>query len=80
MQKALAAANAAKVEGNNLYAAGKYTEALDCYAAAIEGIANDPGANELRAQCYSNRAICEINLVCNLHILLSTSNRRKGWC
>lgn len=60
--KAISLANAAKSQGNNLYAAGKYSEALECYASALEDVANDPSANELRAQCYSNRAICEINL------------------
>ena len=75
MQKALSLANAAKSQGNTLYAAGKFLEALECYASALEGVANDPSANELRAQCYSNRAICEINLVipnrpqlCNIYI------------
>ncbi|KAG0504312.1 hypothetical protein KC19_N042800 [Ceratodon purpureus] len=60
--KALSLANEAKSQGNSLYVAGKYSEALECYASALEGVANDPSANELRAQCYSNRAICEINL------------------
>jgi tetratricopeptide (TPR) repeat protein len=60
--KAISVANATKAQGNTLYAAGKFSEALDCYGSALEGVANDPNANELRAQCYSNRAICEIKL------------------
>jgi len=60
--KAFSLANASKSQGNTFYAAGKYSEALECYASALESVANDPNANELRAQCYSNRAICEINL------------------
>lgn len=63
IQKAISVANATKAQGNTLYAAGKFSEALDCYGSALEGVANDPNANELRAQCYSNRAICEIKLV-----------------
>jgi len=60
--KALSLANAAKAQGNTLDAAGKYSEAVECYGGALEGVANDPSADELRAQCYLNRAICEINL------------------
>ncbi|CAK9869895.1 unnamed protein product [Sphagnum jensenii] len=60
--KALVQAGIAKTEGNKLYAAGNYEEALQSYARALESAPDHPSSSETRAQCYSNRAICQIQL------------------
>jgi tetratricopeptide (TPR) repeat protein len=62
-QKALVQAGIAKAEGNKLYAVGNYEEALQSYARALESAPDHPSSSETRAQCYSNRAICQIQLV-----------------
>ncbi|KAJ7516583.1 hypothetical protein O6H91_22G064100 [Diphasiastrum complanatum] len=61
-QKALSQGNAAKVEGNQLYVAGKFDEALSIYATALELAPDHEDAKEMRAICLSNRAMCYLQL------------------
>lgn len=61
-QRALSQANASKLEGNELYAAGKYEEALSCYSSALEFSSDHESSNEIRAMCYSNSAMCHLQL------------------
>eukprot|EP01018_Ginkgo_biloba_P007648 Gb_03301 [translate_table: standard] len=57
-RRSLAQANDAKAEGNRLYAAEQYEEALAQYASALEVAPDDVIANDMRSMCYANRAIC----------------------
>lgn len=61
-QKALLHANASKAEGNTLYSAGKYEDALACYTNALETLPEHESSNEIRAMCHSNSAACLIQL------------------
>eukprot|EP00249_Psilotum_nudum_P009380 c21897_g1_i1 orf=331-1443(+) len=61
-QKALVQANSLKAEGNALYAAGKYEEALECYTNALDILPEHASTNETCSMCYSNRAICFLQL------------------
>eukprot|EP00250_Pteridium_aquilinum_P019387 c24408_g1_i1 orf=242-1048(-) len=61
-QRALSQANAAKTEGNEFYAAGKYEDALACYTNALEIVPEHENSNEIRAACHSNSATCHFQL------------------
>ena len=56
-------ANASKSEGNQLYAARKYDEALLCYKTALEVAPEEESSKEIRSMCYSNSAMCYLQLV-----------------
>ncbi|OMO97097.1 Tetratricopeptide-like helical [Corchorus capsularis] len=62
IEKALAQANDAKLEGNNLYKNGQYEEALLQYEIALQVSAEVPNSVEIRSICHSNRAICFLKL------------------
>ncbi|TYJ37440.1 hypothetical protein E1A91_A05G376000v1 [Gossypium mustelinum] len=62
-EKALAQANDAKTEGNNLFGNGQYQEALLQYEVALQVTAEMPSATEIRSICHSNRAVCFLKLV-----------------
>ncbi|KAL3629752.1 hypothetical protein CASFOL_026974 [Castilleja foliolosa] len=57
-EKALAQANDAKLEGNSLFKAGQFEEALSKYEIAIQVAPDDPSSNEIRSICHGNRAAC----------------------
>ncbi|KAF3452894.1 hypothetical protein FNV43_RR03327 [Rhamnella rubrinervis] len=61
-QRALAQANDAKSEGNNLYSKEQYEEALSKYEFALYLAPEMPSSVDLRSTCYSNRAICFLKL------------------
>ncbi|KAH7437827.1 hypothetical protein KP509_05G091000 [Ceratopteris richardii] len=63
-QRALLQANAAKAEGNTLYGAGKYEEALDRYRNALETAPEHDETNEIRSMCHSNSAACFFQMAC----------------
>lgn len=63
MQKALAQANDAKLEGNKLFGNGQYEEALMQYETALQVAPDMPDSVEIRSICHSNRAICFLKLV-----------------
>ncbi|MQM19661.1 hypothetical protein Taro_052666 [Colocasia esculenta] len=57
-QRALTQANDAKEEGNVLYRAGKYEEALTKYGIALQCAPDSPSSVEIRSMCHANCAIC----------------------
>ncbi|KAK1313068.1 hypothetical protein QJS10_CPA06g01357 [Acorus calamus] len=57
-QKALDQANDAKTEGNKLFGAEKYEEALSQYELALQVAPEMPLSVEVRSMCHANRAIC----------------------
>lgn len=61
-QRMLSQADAAKSQGNALYASGNYDEALKCYGNALEITADHANSNDIRAMCYSNSAMCHLQL------------------
>ncbi|KAK7395347.1 hypothetical protein VNO78_15899 [Psophocarpus tetragonolobus] len=61
-QKALDQANEAKVEGNKLFADGKYEEALSQYELALQVAPDMPSSVEIRSICHSNRGVCFLKL------------------
>ncbi|CAL4942526.1 unnamed protein product [Urochloa decumbens] len=61
-EKARSQANDAKAEGNKLYAAGKYEEALSQYDMALQITAELESAEDIRSACHSNRAVCFLRL------------------
>lgn len=62
-QDALGKSNESKVEGNKLFGAGQYEEALSKYEVALQLVPEVPSSVELRSICYANRAICFLKLV-----------------
>lgn len=64
-QKALAQANDAKAEGNKLFAAGQYEDALSQYAIALQIAPEVPSSSEIRSICHANSAACFSKLVCH---------------
>ncbi|KAL5713778.1 hypothetical protein ACHQM5_015825 [Ranunculus cassubicifolius] len=56
--KALAQANDAKAEGNQLFVAGQFEDALSKYELALYFAQEMPSSAELRSICHSNRAVC----------------------
>ncbi|KAI3446693.1 hypothetical protein Pfo_003358 [Paulownia fortunei] len=57
-EKALALANDAKLEGNSLFKAGLYEEALSKYELAVQIAPDGPSSSEVRSMCHANRAAC----------------------
>ncbi|XVE98653.1 hypothetical protein REPUB_Repub03eG0125500 [Reevesia pubescens] len=61
-EKALAQANDAKMEGNELFGKGQYEEALLQYEIALQVTAEMPTAIEIRSICHSNRGVCFLKM------------------
>ncbi|OVA13128.1 Tetratricopeptide repeat-containing domain [Macleaya cordata] len=57
-QRTLTRANDAKVEGNKLFGAGQYEDALSQYELALQVAPDMPSSIELRSICHANRAAC----------------------
>ncbi|GER40876.1 tetratricopeptide repeat protein [Striga asiatica] len=57
-EKGLAKANDAKLEGNSLFNAGEYEEALSKYEIALQVAPDGPSSSEIRSICHANRAAC----------------------
>ena len=51
------------MEGNKLFGAGQYQEALSQYEFALQVAPEMPSSIEIRSICHANRAICFIKLV-----------------
>lgn len=58
IEKALAEANGAKLEGNILFKDGQYEDALSKYDIALQAVSSIPESVELRSACHANRAAC----------------------
>jgi hypothetical protein len=63
LQKAKSQANDAKADGNKLFGAGQYEEALSQYDMALQIAAELESAEEICSACHSNRAVCFLKLV-----------------
>ncbi|KAG0540639.1 hypothetical protein BDA96_03G426100 [Sorghum bicolor] len=61
-EKARSQANDAKAEGNKLFGAGQYEEALSQYEMALQIAAELESSEDIRAACHSNRAVCFLKL------------------
>ncbi|XP_068652816.1 uncharacterized protein [Aristolochia californica] len=61
-QSALDQANDAKVEGNRLFGAGQYEDALYQYTRALQLAPEMPSTTEIRSICNANSAICYLKL------------------
>ncbi|CAN6287875.1 unnamed protein product [Urochloa humidicola] len=61
-EKARSQANDAKAEGNKLYGAGQYEEALSQYDMALQIAAELESAEDIHSACHSNRAVCFLRL------------------
>ncbi|KAL6643243.1 hypothetical protein ACP70R_021424 [Stipagrostis hirtigluma subsp. patula] len=61
-EKARSQANDAKAEGNKLFSAGQYDEALSQYEMALQIAAELESAEDIRSACHSNRAVCFLKL------------------
>ncbi|XP_073000709.1 uncharacterized protein [Typha latifolia] len=57
-EKALNQANDAKAEGNRLFSAGEYDDALSQYELALHIASEVESSEEIRSMCHANRAIC----------------------
>ncbi|XP_073155885.1 uncharacterized protein [Henckelia pumila] len=57
-EKALQKSNDAKLEGNSLFKAGQYEEALAKYEFAIQIVQDVLSSTEIRSICHANRAAC----------------------
>ncbi|KAF8722528.1 hypothetical protein HU200_022355 [Digitaria exilis] len=62
LEKARSQANDAKAEGNKLFGAGQYKEALSQYEMALQITAELESTDDIRSTCYSNRAACFLKL------------------
>ncbi|XP_057472830.1 uncharacterized protein LOC130761087 [Actinidia eriantha] len=60
--KALEEANYAKLEGNRLFRAGQYEEALSQYGLALQVAPDMPSSVEMLSMCHANRALCFLKL------------------
>jgi len=61
-EKARNQANDAKAEGNKLFGAGRYEEALSQYEIALQIAAELESSEDIRSACHSNRAVCFLKL------------------
>ncbi|GFZ17319.1 tetratricopeptide repeat (TPR)-like superfamily protein [Actinidia rufa] len=61
-EKALEEANDAKLEGNRLFGAAQYEEALSQYGLALQVAPDMPSSVEIRSMCHANRALCFLKL------------------
>ncbi|CAN6304786.1 unnamed protein product [Urochloa humidicola] len=61
-EKARSQANDAKAEGNKLFGAGQYEEALSQYEVALHIASELESAEDIRSACHSNRAVCFLKL------------------
>ncbi|KAL6883752.1 hypothetical protein ACP4OV_011166 [Aristida adscensionis] len=61
-EKARSQANDAKAEGNKLFSAGQYEEAISQYEMALQIAAELESAEDIRSTCHSNRAVCFLKL------------------
>ncbi|KAM0862790.1 hypothetical protein ACQ4PT_045036 [Festuca glaucescens] len=61
-KKARIQANDAKTEGNKLFAAGQYNDALSQYETALQIATELESAEDICSACYSNRAVCFLKL------------------
>ncbi|XP_062205901.1 uncharacterized protein LOC133907821 [Phragmites australis] len=61
-EKARSQANDAKTEGNKLFGAGQYEEALSQYEIALQIAAELESAEDICSACHSNRAVCFLKL------------------
>ncbi|KAK4768799.1 hypothetical protein SAY86_026949 [Trapa natans] len=62
IQDALEKSNESKLEGNALFVAGQYEDALSKYELALQLVPEVPVSAELRSICYANRGICFLKL------------------
>lgn len=51
------------MEGNKLFGAGQYQEALSQYELALQVAPEMPSSVEIRSICHANQAICFLKLV-----------------
>ncbi|KAK6942360.1 Tetratricopeptide repeat 1, partial [Dillenia turbinata] len=58
IQRTLTQVNDAKLEGNKLFGAGQYEEALAKYELALHAAPDKPEFVEIRSICHANRATC----------------------
>ncbi|KAJ4774348.1 Tetratricopeptide repeat protein 1 [Rhynchospora pubera] len=58
LERAKGQANDAKAQGNLLFSAGQYEEALAQYERALEIASEIPSSEEIQSMCHANRAIC----------------------
>nr|DAD28910.1 TPA_asm: hypothetical protein HUJ06_030378 [Nelumbo nucifera] len=61
-ERALSQAADAKAEGNKLFGAGQYEDALSQYELALQLAPEMPSSVEIRSICHANRAICFLKL------------------
>ncbi|CAN6293159.1 unnamed protein product [Urochloa humidicola] len=61
-ERARSQANDAKAEGNKLFGAGQYEEALSQYEVALQIASELESAEDIRSACHSNRAVCFLKL------------------
>ncbi|KAL5708185.1 hypothetical protein ACHQM5_019006 [Ranunculus cassubicifolius] len=61
-QRALSEANDAKDEGNKLFGAGQYEDALSKYEHALSLVSEMQSFEEIRSVCHANRAICYMKM------------------
>ncbi|XP_077222965.1 uncharacterized protein LOC143856583 [Tasmannia lanceolata] len=61
-QRALTQANDAKAEGNKLFGAGQYEDAISQYALALQFAPEMPSSLEIRSICHANSAVCYLKL------------------
>uniref|UniRef100_A0A0A9CZE8 Uncharacterized protein n=1 Tax=Arundo donax TaxID=35708 RepID=A0A0A9CZE8_ARUDO len=61
-EKARSQAGDAKAEGNKLFGAGQYEEALSQYETALQIAAELESAEDICSACHSNRAVCFLKL------------------
>ncbi|OEL36756.1 Tetratricopeptide repeat protein 1 [Dichanthelium oligosanthes] len=61
-ERARSQANDAKAEGNKLFGAGQYEEALSQYEMALQIAAELESAEDIRSACHANRAVCFLKL------------------
>ncbi|KAJ6829756.1 putative tetratricopeptide repeat protein 1 [Iris pallida] len=61
-ERALNQANDAKADGNRLFGAGQYNDALLQYELALQIASEVPSSEEVRSMCHANRAVCFLKL------------------